>query len=304
MMRILVTGASGFVGKATVNALSKRDGIEIHAVYNRRQPEAVGNVTWHKADILNKEEAETLIANICPSHLLHLAWCAEHGTYWKDHTNLTWLSASINIAQHFIKYGGKRCLVLGTSAEYDWAGSEPLNEFTTPLIPLGLYGGSKLGLYWALKRYFEQESISWIWTRLFNPFGPGEDPRRLIPKTCLRLLRGEHISFDAGLSRRDFLFVDDVGSALVHALLSEAVGPVNIASGNPVSIRDVISQIAYQYDCSDLVTFDGPDTANEKIDVVIADITRLQKECNWHPEKNFQERLKETCEWWKINKSK
>jgi nucleoside-diphosphate-sugar epimerase len=303
MMKILVIGASGFVGRAAVKALAKYDGAEIHAVYYNRHPELVGNVTWHKANILDHAEVEKLMANVCPTHLLHLAWCAEHGSYWKDHANLSWLSASMNVAQCFIKYGGKRCLFLGTSAEYDWSGSEPLNEFTTPLIPLGLYGGSKLGLYWALRRFFEQENISWVWARLFNPFGPGEDPRRLIPKTCLRLLRGEHISFDAGLSRRDFLHVADVGSALAHALLSETVGAVNIASGNPVAIRDVISQIAHHYDCSDLVTFDAPDTANEKIDVVVADVTRLQKECNWHHEKSFQERIKETCEWWKINQT-
>lgn len=299
MKRILVMGASGFVGKAVLKALSQHPA-EIHAIYYNTPPEFSGHITWHRADILNREDIGQLMADTTPTHLLQLAWCAEHGTYWKDPANLTWLTAGIHIAQSFVKHGGQRCLFLGTSAEYDWTGNLPLNEFTSLLKPQGLYGGCKLGLYWALARYFEQEGISWVWGRLFNPFGPGEDARRLIPKTCLRLLRKEHIRFDAGLSLRDFLHVNDIGSALTSTLFSDVRGPVNIASGRAITIREVITQIALNYDSSDLVSFDASDSGNNQPDSVVADTTRLQQECGWYPEKDFSERLQETCEWWKI----
>jgi len=300
MNRILITGASGFVGKATLNALLNSNEGEIHAVYNKTQPEVIEGVSWHKANVLDNQETEALIRNISPTHLVQLAWCAEHGIYWKDHANLDWLQANIHMAQCFKKYGGKRCLFLGTSAEYEWTGNDPLNEFTSPLNPQGLYGGAKLGLYWTLARFFEQEGISWIWGRLFNPFGPGEDPRRLIPKTCLRLLNGETIFFDAGLSQRDFLYVTDVGNALVKALLSDTTGAVNIGSGQALRFRDVIFQIAANYGCTARVSFDNADGVTNMPHVVVANVSRLVDECGWQPEKNFSERLKETCEWWKI----
>lgn len=300
MNRILIIGATGFVGKATLKALLESNAGEIHAVYNKTEPEAVEAVTWHRVNVLNNQETETLIRNISPTHIVQLAWCAEHGSYWKDHANLDWLQANIHIARCFKKYGGKRCLFLGTSAEYEWAGNDLLNEFKSPLKPLGLYGGAKLGLYWTLARFFEQEGVSWTWGRLFNPFGPGEDQRRLIPKICLRLLNGETISFDAGLSQRDFLYVDDVGNALVKTLFSEITGAVNIGSGKALRIRDVIAEIAANYGCSDRVSFDSTNIADNLPDVVVADISRLVEECSWQPEKNFTERLKETCEWWKI----
>jgi nucleoside-diphosphate-sugar epimerase len=300
MNRILIIGATGFVGKATLRALLESNAGEIHAVYNKTQPETDEAVSWHKVNVLNHQETETLIRKISPTHIVQLAWCAEHGTYWKDHANLDWQQANVHIARCFKKYGGKRCLFLGTSAEYEWAGNDPLNEFKSPLKPQGLYGGAKLGLYWTLARFFEQEGISWIWARLFNPFGPGEDMRRLIPKICLRLLNGETISFDAGLSQRDFLYVNDVGNALVKALLSETTGAVNIGSGQALRIRDVISQIAANYGCPERVSFDSTDNAANLPDAVVADVSRLVEECGWQPEKNFTERLIETCEWWKI----
>lgn len=298
MNRILVIGASGFVGKATLQALLKKEAGEAHAVYFNRHPQEWENVTWHKANVLDESDIARLMVEVMPTHLVQLAWCAEHGVYWKDHNNLAWLTAGIQIARHFVKQGGQRCLFLGTSAEYDWSGSLPLHEFTSLLKPQGLYGGSKLGLYWALNKFFEQEGISWVWGRLFNPFGAGEDPRRLIPKTCIRLLKGEHIQFDAGLSLRDFLHVNDVGSALATALLSTVTGPVNIGSGEAIAIREVISGIAANYGRTELVSFE-PAMANTLPDAVIADVNRLQNECGWKAGKGFDQRLKETCEWWR-----
>jgi nucleoside-diphosphate-sugar epimerase len=139
------------------------------------------------------------------------------------------------------------------------------------------------------------------WGRLFNPFGPNEDPRRLIPKTCLRLLKGEKIQFDAGLSLRDFLHVDEVGSAITSLLLSGVDGPVNIASGKPVAIRELVSDIATYLNCPDCITFAAPDINKNTQDMVVADITRLEQECTFQPKKSFKIRLQETCNWWAQN---
>lgn len=298
MMSILVTGASGFIGRAVVKALSQTNEL-IHAVYHEHKPVESNSIKVHQVDLLDQAAVVRLISDVQPTHLVHLAWCAGHGTYWTDHANLDWLSSSLHLARTFVNKGGQRVLFLGTSAEYDWSGIEPLNEFTTPLNPRLLYGASKLGLYWTMRQFFEQENISWAWARLFNPYGPSESPARLIPKTCIRFLKGETVHFDNAVSLRDFLHVDDVASAIVAAILSPVNGPVNIASGESRSIRNVIESIARHYNLEHKVFFEAAGSRLPIPDSVTADVTRLREECGWSPAKSFEERLKETCEWWK-----
>lgn len=298
MSRILVIGASGFIGKATLENLTKTAAGEIHAVYNSREPKCDNKIVRHKVDLFKHKEIEDLFSAVAPTHLIQLAWCSDHATYWKDVANLDWVSVNFAIARSFVRNGGRRCLFIGTSAEYDWSVQQPLNEVTTPLVPQMLYGSAKLGLYWSLSRFFEQARIPMLWARLFNPFGHQEDVRRLIPKTCLRLLRGESIQFDAALSLRDFLHVDDVGAAISRLLLSTVEGPVNIGSGQAISIRDVVSQIAAYYGYTDRVTFATHDASDVRPDIVVADVTRLAEEASFRPQKDFTVRLQETCNWW------
>jgi nucleoside-diphosphate-sugar epimerase len=297
MKKVLITGAGGFVGKAALQALTAAGSYEIHAVYNTRQPAGQDGIVWHRANLLNEDEVTNLFAEVRPEGLMQLAWCSEHGVYWKDPANLDWLTANIHIARKFVEMGGKRCLFTGTSAEYDWTGSQALEEYTTPLRPVSLYGSCKLGLYWSLAGFFEQEKVSWSWARLFNPFGPGEDARRLIPKTCLRLLRGEQIDFDAGVSLRDFLPVADTGSAMVAVLQSGITGAVNIGSGQAVTIRELIEKLAVYCKRPDAVRFEAA-PANAKKDIVVADTKRLRNECGWQPSMDLDKGLQQTCQWW------
>ena len=79
--------------------------------------------------------------------------------------------------------------------------------------------------------------------RLFYLFGPHEDPRRLVPSVTLALLSGRVAATTAGKQLRDFLHVDDVATALVTIAETRVSGPVNIASGRPVRVRDVVLHI-------------------------------------------------------------
>jgi nucleoside-diphosphate-sugar epimerase len=248
---------------------------------------------------LDPGSVDTLFAKLKPEALIQLAWCADHATYWKDPANFDWLSANLDIARAFVRQGGRRAVFAGTSAEYDWSRELPLKEFETPLKPQMLYGSCKLAAYWALKSFFEQDGVSWAWARFFNPFGPYEDRRRLIPKVCLKLLAREELVFDAALSQRDFLHVYEVGSALAALALSEVQGPVNLGSGERTRVRDVVAILARFTGHDGLVNFSEAEGAAHNL---VADVTRLREELGWSSSWTLEARLQQTFHWWKQNK--
>lgn len=301
--RILISGAGGFIGRAVVRALQDRDAGSIHTVGRGPSPHFGAGISHHRADLLNQSDLDRVFETVRPTHLIQLAWCSEHGLYWRDHANLDWVGANLRIARTFLQHGGERCLFAGTSAEYDWKAPAPFHEFRSPLKPQLLYGASKLACFHAIAAFFEQEKASWSWARFFCPFGQNEDPRRLIPKTCLRLLAGETLDFDSAQDLRDFMHIEDTAAALSAVLDSNVQGPVNVASGQAVSVREVITTIARHLGREDAVNFkdEKPDHRMHP-EAIFADVSRLANEAGWAPAETLSARLKETCEWWKLQK--
>src|ERR1700722_8182981 len=144
MKTVLVTGAAGFIGGHTLQRLAAR-GYKVEAVSRVAHPSSDA-VCWRKADILDIDAVEKLIYDVRPTHLLHLAWITEHGTYWTAPENVEWLIASLKLLELFGRAGGERAVGLGTCAEYDWSAAPPFCEDTTPLHPRNLYGAAKNSL--------------------------------------------------------------------------------------------------------------------------------------------------------------
>jgi nucleoside-diphosphate-sugar epimerase len=299
--RILIAGGRGFLGKPLLKTLLRQGTWDIHAISRDCSRNSLPDgVTWHSVDLINQLEIERLFKSVCPTYLVQLAWCAEHGTYWKDPVNLEWVAANLQMALSFVRHGGERCIFAGSSAEYDWSASAPYHENSSPLKPQLLYGASKLSSYQALSAYFEQEHISWVWARIFCPFGQYEDRRRLIPKTCLRLIAGEILNFDSAQGLRDFLHIEDIASAIQATLQSPLKGPINIASGEGVGVREIITNIARHLGREDRVHFaEDQSVGRQMTDEVTADVTRLRTEVGWQPQVSLDDRLRQVCEWWR-----
>jgi nucleoside-diphosphate-sugar epimerase len=158
-MKVLVTGASGFIGSQCCHQLSAL-GYEVHAVSSKFQTDSA--MQWHKVDLLDSQQIKELINKVKPTHLLHLAWYAEPGKYWTSIKNYHWVKASLTLFEEFYKSGGKRVVVSGSCAEYDWRFSN-YYEDSTPLNPNNLYGVCKHSLQSMLSSYASLTGLSFAW---------------------------------------------------------------------------------------------------------------------------------------------
>lgn len=295
--RVLLTGASGFVGRPAVLGLV-RCGFEVHAVARSAPPRSpVDGVTWHALDLLDGAARRALLAELRASHLLHLAWYAEPGAYWEARENASWVAASIGLVEEFHAAGGARAALAGTCAEYDWSAPQPLSE-NAPLAPATYYGACKDATRRVAEGLAERVGLSLAWGRLFFLYGPGEDERRLVAGIVRALVAGERAPISAGLQRRDYLHVDDVAGALVAILDCDVAGAVNVASGEAVTVGSIAAQVADDAGRPDLLDVGAlPDRPGDPGEIS-ADVARLRDEVGFTPARTLAEGLADTVRWW------
>lgn len=297
MKRVLLTGATGFIGGHCLPLLSAR-GYEVHAVSSKDLLENRSDVYWHKVDLLHSGKSWDLIAKIKPSHLLHFAWYAVPGKYWTSLENIRWVQSSLNLLDAFIFYGGQRAVMAGTCAEYDWKYGY-CSEKLTPLVPSTLYGSCKHSLQLLLDSVSKQTGLSTAWGRIFFSYGPHEHPDRLVSSVIRSLLLGEHARCSHGNQIRDFLYVKDVADAFVALLESNVQGPVNIGSGKPVVLKDMLRHISYKLNGERNINFGVVPVSLDEPPLILSDVNRLNKEVGWVPKYDLDKGLNETISWWR-----
>jgi nucleoside-diphosphate-sugar epimerase len=274
--RLLITGASGFVGRHVLDRLPA-DEWELHAVRRAASPSANPSyIHWHACDLRDPQAAERLIEDVKPSHVLSLAWNAEHGVYWTASDNDAWADGTIALARAFARTGGRRFVGAGTCAEYDWSAlSGPCVEDRTPLRPTTIYGRAKLRAGEQIAALALAHDFSAAWGRLFFLYGPGEDPQRLVPSVTRALRAGQRAQVTEGRQVRDFLHVTDAARAFVALLRHEIGGAVNIGSGQGVPLRHIVETLERAAGRRDAVDFGAISMRADEPPVIVADIMKL-----------------------------
>jgi len=296
MKRVLVTGATGFVGRQCVDPLLER-GYTVHTV-SASAPSSRTDVQHHVCDLLDQDATSRLLAQVRASHLLHAAWYAVPGAYWTSEENLRWVEASLALVRNFRSYGGHRIVGVGSCAEYDWTAGRCV-ELDTPMRPATLYGTCKYALGAMLSSWAARSSMSAAWGRLFFLYGPHEHPDRLVPSVIRGALEGRSIKCTAGTQRRDYQHVSDAAAALVALLDSDVTGSVNIASGRAVPVKDIVLAIADKLDARTCVQLGALPISASDPPVLEADVSRLRDEVGWRDRLDASTGLDETIDWWR-----
>jgi nucleoside-diphosphate-sugar epimerase len=300
LVKVFVTGGSGFIGAHVVRALLSRG----HSVMTLAMP---GDTLWRLqaeagrfatvTGILNEaKDWRAALEEFRPEACVHLAWYAEPGAYLDSPENVSSLTATLSLLQELFRIGCHHIVMAGTCAEYD-ADFGFLHE-DTPTRPTTLYGAAKLSCCLLAQQLAAQAGARLGWARIFYPYGPQEDERRVVPAAIQALLRREAFQATTGSQVRDYVYVKDIAEAFCALLDGQADGIFNIASGVPVTIRHLLQTISRLMGSEKCVEF-GVKACREWEPPFLCGDNRKLQTLAWQPRHTLEQGLCETIEWWK-----
>jgi nucleoside-diphosphate-sugar epimerase len=242
-MRVMVTGATGFVGRHVVSALLGR-GHSVVAVGRERSGTRklpwFNQVEFVESDLYNGFQP-VLEAEQVPKVMVHLAWQGLPNYRDYSHINRN-LTSDLAFLEAAVNAGVQHLLVAGTCLEYGMQYG-PLGEEleTAPITP---YGFAKDTLRKALELLRNERSFTLQWMRLFYMYGEGQNPNSLLAQLDRAIDEGR-TAFDMSMGDqlRDYLPIKRVAENFVGALENpQIVGVINCCSGKPISVFDLVIQ--------------------------------------------------------------
>jgi UDP-glucuronate decarboxylase len=303
-MRIMVTGATGFIGSHFVRH-AVRSGAEV-TVLSRpgadasRIADVMARVRFVEWDLFAKDQPIGVTGK-APDVCVHLAWYAVPGRYLQAAENAQCVAGSKHLIQEMARLGCKRLLGVGTCFEYATS-AKALRE-GDPLAPKSVYARAKVELTdWAAE-YCAHHGMSFSWARLFYQYGPWEDERRLVPAVIRKLMAGETFQPTDPALRRDYMHIEDVASALGSIARSKLEGPVNVGSGAAVSIGEIATTIGQLLGKAELVRTRQPGTATDEPALIEADNSKLRMATGWLQKWDLREGLADAVRWWQGRRS-
>lgn len=295
-MRVLLTGASGFIGAAVMRLLLKQ-GIETAALVSTGKPlnrlqDLEGQYVRIEGRLADIPTLRPQLEAFHPDACIHLAWYAEPGKYLYAPDNVPVMQQSLTLLQTLIEIGCQQFVGVGTCAEYD-TDIGFLRE-DSPTKPATIYAACKLSTGLIGQHMAAAAGIKFAWGRLFYLFGEHEDLRRLVPALIKSLRQGKPFDATAGEQVRDYLHVDDVASALITMAQQNADGVYNIASGVPITMRQLMENIGDIVGAKDLIHFGAIPYRQWEPMFICGDNHKL-KSLGWSPHYTLREGLEQVA---------
>jgi UDP-glucose 4-epimerase len=291
--RILVTGASGFIGSHLCRRLCKA-GAEVHAISRTKHSKNANGLRWWQGDLAELKTVQKLLATIKPDLIFHLASLvagARDMDLVMPMLRSNFLS-TLNLLTVAAGLGCRRFILTGSQDEPEIGDPEA--------VPCSPYAAAK----WASSAYGRMfhtlYQLPVVMLRVFMVYGPAQqDLRKLIPYVTLSLLRGEAPKLSSGQRQVDWIYVEDVVEGLLAA--AQAVGVegkmIDIGSGTLVSVRNVVEQLVHLIN-SQIEPLFGAIADRPLEQVRIADLIESHTLIGWQPTIPLGEGLRRTVEWY------
>jgi nucleoside-diphosphate-sugar epimerase len=296
MRRILVTGASGFIGRRVLDALAGAP-VEVVALARRVPTPTGGHVRWIATDLLDPGAQRRAIAEAACDTCLHLAWDVGPG-YRNAPSNLDWLAAGATLLARFAEAGGRRFVAAGSCAEYDWtrAAEGALRE-DAPRLPSTIYGAAKSAFWDVLANFAAAGDLEAAWGVVFHVIGPGERPGRLLPSIVAALDAGRPAECTPGLQVQDPIDVRDLGAAFAALALSGLRGRVNLGGGAPLAVAELSRRIAARCGRPDLLRLGALPPRTGEPSRLAPDLARLRDELGFVPRHDLDASIADAIVW-------
>lgn len=273
-MRVLITGATGFVGRWVVAACLERKhtvGALVLPGESAKLPEEV--VVFRGTLELPPWNA---IDAFAPEVCIHSAWVTTPGVYMMSLLNASFEAWSISFLTHLFERSLKRLVGVGSCLEY-LSGDEAQMPYVQ----------CKKNVRSFLEGEAVARGVEWVWARIFFPFGEGEPPGKLSRSIAETLLSGERFPVPCPDAVRDFIAVQDVGWELALLVDSPVRGDIDVGSGRPVTVKELALCIAEVVGVNPAEAFEWG-SQSDSLQLPLADPARM-RETGWVPRLSMHE---------------
>jgi nucleoside-diphosphate-sugar epimerase len=299
-MRILISGASGFIGKALLHQLAseKHDVLSISRLSTNSSS---GRLKWVVADLADTLSYRARVMEFSPEIVLHMAWSGIPD--FSNENSLRNLQISIDFLQ--LAMSTKHCrkvIVAGSCFELNQTSGECFESSA---------GRSKDPFTWAKNALHDwltmetiKRGIQMIWMRVFYVYGPYQRSGSLLPTVLDHLRRKDLPPLKAPNNRNDFVYVDDIARGFINAIDHDRIsGVFNLGSGKAVPVIDVC-RIAESLIWNSTVLSDRLVEAAGQIEESLgfwANVTRSNQMLDWSPQISLEEGISRTWTWFEAN---
>ena len=308
--KVLVTGATGFIGSHLVEKLVQSGAnVRAFAHYNSRNdlglleiidPEVRSSVDVVYGDLKDGDGVRRAVKGC--GVVFHLGALVAIPYSYRSPNDFvqTNVNGTANVLNAALEYGVERFVHTSTSETYGTAQYQPIDE-AHPLVGQSPYSASKISADKLAESYFLSFDLPVSTIRPFNTYGPRQSARAVIPTIIAQALKSNELQLGSTTPKRDFNFIDDTVAGFVAVATNDrAIGEViNIGSGRTVSIADVVQQVGEIVSRPLEVHTDGSRVRPEKSEVglLLADIGKAQRLLGWNPKVSLRDGLERTVEW-------